>query len=342
MNHNSSNVVIRNTTVVQNTVVKNNGVRTVTYTNKSTGRPVMNEQYSKTGSKMTRTFYSRENVKTAYSYDKRSFHNVSVYVYSPLYMQSGHYGWYNSFCASEYYRRSWNYSWSWYNSPWFNYYGYYYRPYAHYVYPSEWLVDYYWSSLLSDEYQAQVDDGTLAAQQSTIQTQQSEIDAQQAEIDALKLQMKKQIEDEMAARKDGKTSDIAAKLQDQSRIFAVTSGMTVPSADEGDAVSCKLSAGDLVSIAKEGIDDASATATMIVRSAKRDDCKAGVKVVMSVEQLAEFENEFNRRLDDGAEKMKTDPTASSVLEPSEDDGADIVQASVAANSDASKAALAQE
>ena len=308
-----STTTIRNTTVVRNTTVNNNGIRQVVYTNQRTGRTMQSEKYSATGRAMTRTFYNRNGVAgRTYSYNRYNSYGRSFYVYNPYYFRGGLFSWYNPFCPWGFYHNYWSYNWNWYNDPWFRYYGYYYRPYPRYIYPSEWLVDYTWSSILSDDYQAQVDEGKLDAQASTIQAQQSEIDAQQATIDALKQQMKKQIDAEMDARSKGSVIAIDTKLQDMSRVYAITSSMTLMTVGTN-ATTCTLSAGDVVSLASEGVDAKSATATMVVRSAKTGDCKAGTKVVMSVQHVAEFENEFNRRLDEGAEKMKTDPTASAVL-----------------------------
>jgi hypothetical protein len=264
---------------------------------------------------MTRDFYDRnQRVSQSCNYERRNYNTVYVYVYQPYHVWYEDYYWYHPFCSSAYYHNYWSYSWWWYNDPWYHYYGYYYHPYPRYVYPSEWLVDYYWASLLQDEYQDRVDSGTISSQQSTIQTQQSTIDAQQAEIDALKAQLKKQVEDEMVARKSGDTVGLDTKLLDTNHVYVVSTNMTLVTADAA-AITCNLSSGDVISLAKEGIAANGQTATMMVRSAKAGNCQAGVKVLASVEQLQEFENEFNRRLDAGAEKMKTDPTASAVLDP---------------------------
>jgi hypothetical protein len=52
---------------------------------------------------------------------------------------------------------------------------------------------------------------------------------------------------------------------------------------------------------------------MLVRSAKGGNCAAGSKVEIALEVLQEFENEFNRRIDLGTEKMEDDSIASSIL-----------------------------
>ncbi|MBS1959292.1 MAG: hypothetical protein JST80_07475, partial [Bdellovibrionales bacterium] len=292
------------------------GRETITYSDRSSGRTVMQESYSRDRSTMTRNFYDRnQRISQSCNYERRRYHNtVYVYVYQPYHVWYEDYYWYHPFCSSGYYHNYWSYSWGWYNDPWYHYYGYYYRPYARYVYPSEWLVDYYWASLLADEYQDRVDQGTINTQQSTIQTQQSTIDAQQAEIDALKAQLKKQVDDEMVARKSGDTVALDTKLLDANHVYVVSTNMTLVTAD-AQAITCNLSSGDVISLAKEGIASNAQTATMLVRSAKSGNCTAGVKVLVSIEQLQEFENEFNRRLDAGAEKMKADPTVSQVLDP---------------------------
>ncbi|MBS1959294.1 MAG: hypothetical protein JST80_07485 [Bdellovibrionales bacterium] len=300
----------------------------VTYIDRSSGRTVLHEEYSRDRSSVTRTFYDRNNNQRSYNYNRVVYHNTYVYVYQPVYVYSGYSHWYSPFCGHDYYyntyyHRPWAYTWSWYNDPWYDYYYrhhyYHYRPYAQYVYPSQWLVDYYWSSILADQYQDDYDNGVIAQQQSTInaqaaaiQAQQSTIDAQQAEIDLLKNQIQAQIDAELNARQNGSTITLDTKLLDASHVYVMSDSMTLVTADS-DAITCNLTSGDVISLSKEGVNATGSTATMLVRSAKFGNCKAGAKVLVSIEQLQEFENEFNRRLDDGAEKMKTDPTASSIL-----------------------------
>jgi hypothetical protein len=294
----------------------------VVYTNSRTGRTVLQEEYSRDRGQVTRTFYDRNQNSQSYNYNRVSYHNTYVYVYQPVYVYSGYHQWYKPFCHSDYYynhyySNPWTYSWSWYNEPWYTHYYshhyYHYRPYSHYVYPSQWLVDYYWGSLLADEYQDQVDAGIISSQQQTIQAQQATIDAQQAEIDLLKDQLQKQIDAELAARAQGSTIGLDTKLLDRARVYVMSTDMTLVTADAS-AITCNLTAGDVISLAQEGVAANGATATMLVRSAKAGNCRAGMKVLVSIEQLAEFENEFNRRLDLGAEQMKSDNQVSSVLD----------------------------
>jgi hypothetical protein len=174
-------------------------------------------------------------------------------------------------------------------------------------------VDYYWSSILADEYQDQYDAGTISSQQQTIQAQQSTIDAQAAEIDVLKDQLQRQINEELVARSKGSSVSLDTKLLDPARVYVMSTNMTLVTADSA-AITCNLTSGDVISLAREGVAANGATATMLVRSSKAGNCKAGSKVLVSVEQLQEFENEFNRRLDLGTEQMKEDPTASNILQ----------------------------
>jgi hypothetical protein len=231
-------------------------------------------------------------------------------VYQPVYVWYDSYWFYRPFCAGPHYSVYWGYSWWWHNDPWFGYYGYYYRPFPRYVYPSQWLVDYYWGTLLADEYEDRVASNTISTQQQTIQTQQ-------AEIDALKAQLQKQIEEEMAARsKSGTTVGIDTKLLDPARVYVVSSSLSVAAVDAATglpAKACTLSAGDVISLSKKGVAANGATANMLVRTAKAGNCAGGTEVTISIEQLQEFENEFNRRLDLGAEKMKEDPSLQNIL-----------------------------
>lgn len=295
----------------------------VVYTDRNSGRTVMHEEYSRDRSSVTRTFYDRHQNQRSYNYNRVVYHNTYVYVYQPVYVYSGYSHWYNPFCHHSYYTSYWDYHWSWYNDTWYDYYyrhhWYHYRPYVRYIYPSQWLVDYYWSSILRDQYQEDYDSGVIASQQSTIdaqaatiQAQQATIDAQQAEIDLLKDQIQRQIDAELNARKSGTTITLDTKLLDKSHVYVMSDSMTLVTADQA-SITCNLTSGDVISLAQEGVGPTGSTATMLVRSAKFGNCKAGSKVLVSIEQLQEFENEFNRRLDEGAEQMKADPTASAIL-----------------------------
>jgi hypothetical protein len=88
--------------------------------------------------------------------------------------------------------------------------------------------------------------------------------------------------------------------------------MTVVTADSA-AIACNLTSGDVISLAPEAVGKVGDTATMVVRTAKEGNCKAGSRILLAVETVQEFENEFNRQLDVGTEKMKNDPSASANL-----------------------------
>ena len=288
-----------------------NGTQTVTYRDHRSGRTVLSEQYSSNRNEMTRSFYDRGGrTHQDFHYNRYGFFNEwFFYVYEPIFIFSGMFDYYDPFCPLDVYSDYWLYNWGWAGQPWYGYYGYYFHPYAHYRYPSEWLVDYYWSSLLSDDYQADIDDG---APQTPVVVNQAQIDAQQALMDQIKAQLKIQADDELTARSEGYTLTIDSKLQDPAHLYVVSSSMSINTVESAEAT-CSLSAGDVLMLAPEGVDASDGTATMLIRSSKIGDCKVGDKVVMSIEELAEFENEFNRRLDLGAEKMKADPITAAIL-----------------------------
>ena len=300
------NPTVNHDHVTATSVQGRRGAETVTYNNNHSGRTVLREEYSRGRDTLSRTYYRRDgSFGHAYNYNRWGYRGVYFYMYQPFFV----WGWYDPFFSWHHYRNYWNYSWYWLNDPWYRYYGHYYRPYPRYIYPSEWLVDYYWSSLLADDYATQEENGTLVAQDNTPNTTS---EAQQAENDAIKAQIKTQIDQELTARKENQPITIDTKILDKSRVYAVASDLTEVTADAA-AITCKLSAGDIIGLAPEGISADGLTATMMVRSAKSGSCVAGTKVLVAVEQLAEFENEFTRRLDEGTEKMKSDPTASAVL-----------------------------
>ena len=73
-------------------------------------------------------------------------------------------------------------------------------------------------------------------------------------------ELRKQVEDELAARKTGTSVTLDSKLLDPARVFVMSSNMTVVTADQA-AITCDLSSGDVLSLSAEGVSQTGETAT---------------------------------------------------------------------------------
>ena len=77
---------------------------------------------------------------------------------------------------------------------------------------------------------------------------------------------------------------------------------------------CTLTAGDIIRLAPEGLSSDRSVATMQVLTSKEGGCAVASKVMISIKDLQEAENDVNRRLDEGTEKLKVDPSAAQYLD----------------------------
>ena len=309
----SPHVNARQVTAAVKTDRKGN-VTSVVYTNRG-GQKVFAEKYNKNRTVLVRNFYREGRADRAYTYNRIVIRGHEYYGYRP-------YHWGVSFYYTPYYRpfirSNFLYTWLWLNDPWYtSYYRYYYTPYAYYNTPSAWLTDYYWQSILSDDYNANAD--VIASQQATIDAQKDQIAAMQAKIDqATKDQVQAQIDAQLKASNEEKEISLEDKLRDPNHLFVVTAALDAKTIDDE---SCSLSTGDVIKLAAEGVNSDEENASMTVvtsRSAYPGSkaCKAGSQVTVALSDLQEFENELARRIDEGTEKMSSDESVKAMLNTS--------------------------
>ena len=139
--------------------------------------------------------------------------------------------------------------------------------------------------------------------------------------DTTKNQLQTQVTAELQARASQQTIDLEQKLKDPNHVYPILTDLNVmvlnPTSPNA-ALSCNLTAGDIVRLAPEGLSTDGATATMQVLTSKQGGCAVTSKVMIAVTDLQESENDVNRRIDEGTEKMTSDPALNQYLNKTAD------------------------
>ncbi|MBI3556846.1 MAG: hypothetical protein HY074_11335 [Deltaproteobacteria bacterium] len=223
------------------------------------------------------------------------------------------------------------YSWGWNSSPWYGYYGYYYRPYPRYTSPAYWLTDYLISDMLATQYQdnyaaaqtaqanaqaAQANERTAEANERAAEANEraAEANAQAAQAEAnahaaspitdeVKEQIKAQVEEAIKANEQKTPIQIGSLMSDTKHVYAVSDDLDVTTAEAG--TECTLTSGDLIRLS-DVPNDGDQAAQMMVISAKKESCAAGSKIMVSMTDLQSFQNDFAERVETGMGKMKTE------------------------------------
>ncbi|MBI3542284.1 MAG: hypothetical protein HY075_03280, partial [Deltaproteobacteria bacterium] len=239
----------------------------------------------------------------------RNYHPVvygrySYYGYVPSHRWNPwYYGWAYSTWSNPFV-----YTWWWATSPWYGYYGYYYRPYPHYYGPSYWLTDYIIADYLSEQYAINAANARANAAEANA--------AQQAAInEEVKAQLRAQVEENLRLQQQqAQPAAIGTTVRDLKHIYVVNSDINATPRDGGPA--CALTAGDLIRLAASPSEEDQIASVQVVTS-KGGSCAAGSQVVISIVELQNFENDFNEKLDNGMEKMKTELPGQLPQQPTE-------------------------
>lgn len=237
---------------------------------------------------MSRT-HVRGGVTYVRNYNSYSIGRHHYFGYVPRYRYANwYYGW-----AYRSWSNPYAYRWWWASAPWCGYYGYYYRPYSYYYGPSYWLTDYILADYLAEQY-------AIAA----ANARAADDAARAALIDEeIKAQLRAQVEQNVREQEQQSPTVLNDRLTDLKHIFVVSQDLTAMPSDGSAA--CSLSAGDLIRLtAAPGQDDQVASVTVV--TSKKGSCPAGIRVDVAISSLQEFENDFNEKLEDGMEKMKTE------------------------------------
>ncbi len=264
------------------------------------GKKVIERNYYASGASQPTTRYYNTYVRSGYTYHAYS----PMFSYDPFFYGYLYHPWH-----------PFSYSWGWMYSPWYSPYSYYFAPYPSYYGPSYWLTDYILADVLQSRNRqaaANADAAADRANQAALRAEQDPSNGQNAERQAAAAQMTKEMKDQIKEQVDeaikahqGKQSlSLQASLRDRNHIFVVDDDYDV--LIEGvDDKTCSLSAGDLVR-ARENVNDDDQVVKMVVVTAKKESCKAGTRILVSVADLQDMQNAFAEKLEAGMQKMKAE------------------------------------
>jgi hypothetical protein len=269
--------------------------------------------------------YMVNNVTYVRVYRPYYFRGATYYRYEPVYRYHPvFYGWaYNPWPGPVRYR------WSWYNDPWYGYYGPYFAPYPVYPSASFWLTDFLLSETLRLAYQAHQEaaaneaaeqerydssagpspaGGSAYATQLTPEVKQAIAEEVKQQLDAEKAAaMNAQPGDQPTAAATappgaepiGATpSEVPPALNPAQRVFIVSRNFDVDDGGQG----CSLSPGDVITRLTDTPDENQNVKASVLSSQKAD-CAAGSTVGVSVEDLQEMHNQFHERIDSGLKQL---------------------------------------
>ena len=259
------------------------------------------QEYNRRGS--TYRSYQVYGSRHTYSYYHGYWGGRPYNFYNPYFRH----GWYSAYGYSPWpygFAYEWDCGYWWPGtSCWYPWYGYYWHRRPHYYAPSEFLTDY-----IAAEYMAEQAEEAQAAPAED----PAYVPLTQAEQDAIYAQQNTQVQAELNARKSDETVAFETKLNPQ-HLFSVSEALDISPTNGSPA--CHLSLGDVIRLAPNA-DTTAEVMTMTVVNAQKGDCHVGVPIPVAVSQLVEFENEYNRHLDQGTEKVQNDPTLSAQFEKS--------------------------
>ena len=265
--------------------------------------------------------------RTSYYGGATYYRYVPTYRYRPVF-----YGW-----VYDPWLRSVRYRWSWYNDPWYGYYGPYFAPYPVYPSASLWLTDFLLSETLRFAYQAhQEAAANEAAEQGRYESSAGPSPAGgSAYATQLTPEVKQAIAEEVRQQLDAdkaaaanappagqptaaatappgaepiaggntqlpaaSSSEVPPALNPAYRVFVVSRNFDVDDGGQG----CSLSPGDVITRLTDTPDENQNVKASVLSSQKAD-CAAGSTVGVSVEELQEMHNHFQEGIDSGLKQL---------------------------------------
>ena len=253
-------------------------------------------------------------------YREYSYRGVAYYGYYPAYYyRPAFYGWvYNPWPGPVYY------GWGWGPAPWYGYYGGYFAPYPVYSSASLWLTDYLLAANLQAAYDSRNEAAAQVPAQNDSAPQQPEATAAagQTPVPAagptpLSPEVKQAIAEEVKNQLDAERNASQSPAQQPSltqpssaaaanattppalmqRTFIVSSNLDL----SANGQECSLTPGDVLT--RIGDPDNDANVSVLVTSAKQNDCSTGTQGTVALTALQEMHNHFCEQIDGGLKTL---------------------------------------
>jgi len=239
-----------------------------------------------------------------HTYVVYGYHGVLLpHLVSPVFYPRAFYGWvFYPWVAPV------GYTWVWLREPWYVGPNPYFVAYPSYPSASLWLTDYYLGQTLSASYQEQQDELADLSADYNNATDADDFNSLQASVTTpitpemkttIAAEVREQIaaESTAAAHPEKATSyaELPSILSKGSYLFVVAENLSVTTDDQ---MECALQAGDTLQLTASPSDD-SPLAEVRVTSSRKMDCPAGVKVLVSLQDLQEMQNNFRSQVSAG-------------------------------------------
>jgi chemotaxis protein histidine kinase CheA len=238
---------------------------------------------------MVKRTYYMNGVSYARMYRPVTYRGLAFQIYTPVrYYRPTFYGYLFNPWA-----RPVMWDWGWSASPWYGYYGGYFRPYRYYSSPLLWLTDYLVAATLEEAYQER-----LAENLAPAPMVEGDVALTPEVKQLIADEVRRQIDQEQAESRSINTGspygDAPAWADNSSHVFVAYTALGVNSS----LGYCTISEGDVLQMYQAPRPD-DAAANVVVLAGRRQDCRKGSTVAVRLEDLQDMDNHMRETVEAG-------------------------------------------
>ncbi len=257
-----------------------------------------------------RTYYVN-NVPQVRVYRPYAYRGIVLNVYTPVrYYSPVFYGW-----AYSPWRSPVRYDWGWDSSPWYGYYGGYFRPYPVYRSPAFWLTDFLMAATLEEAYRERAA-AAAYARNNDLLNNSAYRDDQAVLAPEVKQAIADEVQRQLAIEREESRGAARSAMQNQNydglppglsgdgaHVFVVARSLDVPNLTAG-GQECSLTEGDVLQMNGTVRQDSDSTAVVVLASRGRD-CRKGSQVEVSLRDLSEMQNQMRVTIGQGLQTLQS-------------------------------------
>lgn len=246
-----------------------------------------------------RTYYYHGRVYDRF-YRVYPYHGVFLNVYAPsYYYRPAFYGWaYNPWAVPV------PYVWGWRMSPWYGYYGSYFRPYRVYPSASFWLTDYLVSASLEADYEARMQAHASAPPPDAAPLSPEVKDQIAAEVQR---QIALENTEAQAAAQNAETDPASSgiqRLMSDNAPHVFVAGRDLDLTDASGA-ECPISEGDALQLTAAPPAEATSATLAVLSSKGGTECRPGTQVTVEMADLQDMQNHMREVIDQGMAELQS-------------------------------------
>ena len=257
-----------------------------------------------------RTYYVNS-VPQVRVYRPYAYRGVTLNVYTPVrYYSPAFYGW-----AYSPWRSPVRYEWGWGSSPWYGYYGGYFRPYSVYSSPVFWLTDFFMAATLEEAYRERAA-AAAEARNNVLLNNSAYNDDRAVLTPEVKQAIADEVQRQLAMERAESEGAAQNSMQNQNydglppglsgdtpHVFVVARSLDVPDLTAG-GQECSLTEGDVLQMNGTGRQESDST-TVVVLASRGRDCRKGSQVVVSLRDLSEMQNQMRVTIEQGLQTLQS-------------------------------------